>query len=169
MNQGPYAPYPQQPQAYPPYQGFAQPPPYGQPSQDEQHLNILSICTFCYAGLVALIGLFFGIYLIIGVVIAGAALSSSSTAGRTEAGVMGGVFAVIGLVAMLFTFGKASLLVWSGMSMRKRQRPTLSFVAAALACMNIPLGTTLGVFTFIVLSRPSVKALYAHAAMQRVA
>ena len=36
-----------------------------------------------------------------------------------------------------------------------------SLVIAALCCLNMPLGTVLGVFTFIVLTRDSVKAQYA--------
>ena len=31
---------------------------------------------------------------------------------------------------------------------------------ACVCCVNIPLGTALGVFTLIVLSRPGVKAIY---------
>jgi hypothetical protein len=50
--------------------------------------------------------------------------------------------------------------------LRKRRHRTLSFVMACLTCINIPLGTALGVFTLVVLSRPSVKALYDQVAMQ---
>jgi len=31
---------------------------------------------------------------------------------------------------------------------------------AAIACINMPFGTALGVFTLIVLARPTVKALF---------
>jgi hypothetical protein len=34
------------------------------------------------------------------------------------------------------------------------------FVVAAIECIFMPFGTVLGVFTIIVLSRPSVKALF---------
>ena len=176
MNQAPYGqPPPQQypPQQQPGFQGYPgsygqgyPPPQYQQrPQDDEGHLNIISICTFCYAGLVGMVGLLFSIYLIIGVIIAGSAVTSSSSASAPGAAV-GGVFIVIGGLAMLFAFGKAALLVWSGLSMRKRTRPTLSFVVACISCMNIPLGTTLGIFTIMVLNRPSVKAIYAQRAAQ---
>ena len=46
------------------------------------------------------------------------------------------------------------------MSLKKRQKRTFSFVIACICCMNIPLGTALGVFTLVVLSRQSVKAIY---------
>jgi len=152
-------------QGYPQYGAPGmQPYPYAPPNNDEQHLNVLSICTFVYAGLVALVGLFFSIYLVLGVFIAGAAATSGG-AGAAEAEVMGGVFAVIGLLLMAFAFAKAALLVMSGLGMRRRKRATLSFVTACLCCLNIPLGLTLGIFTILVLNRPSVKALYAQAAL----
>ncbi len=177
MNQGPYG---QPPQPYPQEQGYPQqqqgyPPPYGQgypppqfqqrPQDDEGHLNILAICTFCYAGLIGLFGLFFSIYLILGIVMAGSAVSTGGSSAGAEATV-GGIFIVIGALAMLFMWGKAALLIWSGLSLRKRTRPTLSFVVGCISCMNIPLGTTLGIFTIMVLNRPSVKALYAQRAAQ---
>jgi hypothetical protein len=37
----------------------------------------------------------------------------------------------------------------------------LSYFGAVLACLNVPMGTALAVFTFIVLDRASVRALYA--------
>jgi hypothetical protein len=44
----------------------------------------------------------------------------------------------------------------------------LSFVAACLTCVNVPLGTALGVFTIIVLNRASVKAMYHEAELARM-
>jgi len=42
----------------------------------------------------------------------------------------------------------------------KRRKKTFSIVVAALNCLSLPLGTILGVFTIVVLSRPSVEAIY---------
>ena len=36
----------------------------------------------------------------------------------------------------------------------------ICIVMAALACLSMPFGTVLGVFTIIVLARPSVQALF---------
>jgi hypothetical protein len=49
----------------------------------------------------------------------------------------------------------------SGLQIRKRKGRIFSFVVAGVNCMQFPFGTALGVFTFIVLSRPSVKTSYA--------
>jgi len=154
-------PPPQQQQA--PYPQYGYPPPYyaqqQQRNEDESHLNILSICHFIYAGIVGLLGLFFGIYIVLGLVMA-ASVASSGASGAAPGAAIGGIFVVIGGLAMLFTWGKAALLIVSGISMRRRRRRTLSFVVACISCLNIPMGTALGVFTLIVLNRPSVKALY---------
>ena len=40
------------------------------------------------------------------------------------------------------------------------------FVIACLACMQMPLGTILGVFTIIVLARPSVKEMFDRSSAQ---
>ena len=49
----------------------------------------------------------------------------------------------------------------SGFFLRQRRRRTFSLVMAGINCMNMPLGTVLGVFTVIVLLRESVRQAYA--------
>ena len=48
----------------------------------------------------------------------------------------------------------------SGHYIRKRKNRIFSFIISGINCMQFPLGTALGVFTFIVLSRESVKLTY---------
>ncbi len=48
----------------------------------------------------------------------------------------------------------------SGHYINKRRNKLFSYIIAGINCMQFPLGTTLGVFTFIVLSRESVKMAY---------
>jgi hypothetical protein len=164
----PYGPYTQPQQGYGPQPGYGQPPPYGsgydgqppfQPRNDDaQHLTALSICTFVYAGLVAMMGLFGLIYVVMGIVMATS--MPPGPAGGPPAAAIGGIFAVFGGIFTLVGLAMAVVLVMSGLALRKRQRRNLSFVVACLICINIPFGTLLGVFTLIVLSRASVKALY---------
>jgi len=35
-------------------------------------------------------------------------------------------------------------------------------IVAGITCLSVPIGTVLGVFTLLVLSRPSVKQMFAH-------
>jgi hypothetical protein len=146
-----YPAYPQQ--AYP-YASAAM------EAQDLGQLNTLAVLHFVYAGLLGLLGLFFGLYIVLGVVMATSAGSSGGGSGGPPPEAIGGIFALIGAVAMFLTWGKAGLLVWSGLSLRAHRRLTLSYVVACLTCLNVPIGTALGIATLMTLNRPSVKALY---------
>jgi hypothetical protein len=144
--------------------------PYASPAQslqDVQNLNLLSVLHFIYAGIFGLGGLFCAVYIVIGVMMA-TSVPSSGSAGGPPPEAIGGIFAAIGLIAMLFMWGKAALLIWSGISLRAHRRMMLSMIVAWLTCLNVPLGTLLGVFTIIVLNRPSVKAMYQEAELARV-
>lgn len=52
------------------------------------------------------------------------------------------------------------LNILSGLYLRRRKHRTFSLVVAGMNSLLIPLGTLLGVFTFVVLDRESVKELY---------
>ena len=64
-----------------------------------------------------------------------------------------GVFSVIGGIC---NFVSAS-------NLRQRRNRTLSLIVAGFNCLQVPFGTALGVFTFIVLTRDSVREVYEHA------
>ncbi|HEY3817747.1 MAG TPA: hypothetical protein VGL81_11275 [Polyangiaceae bacterium] len=160
MNQYPYPP-PNMPYAQPPpQQGYPQQPP-PPTAEDETQLNTLAICHYIYAGMLGLFGLFGLIYVVFGVILATASLGATGAghAGPPPAAI-GGVVAAIGGFITVFLWAKAACVAYSGMSLKKRQKRTFSFVIACICCVNIPLGTALGVFTLVVLSRPTVKAIY---------
>lgn len=54
----------------------------------------------------------------------------------------------------------AGLVFAAGRCIRKRTRYTFCLIVSCVSCMFMPFGTVLGVFDLIVLSRPSVKALF---------
>jgi len=148
---GPYAPR----VAYAGQHGAA---PEQPTSKDVDQLKTLGICTICYGVLFALLSLFALIYIAIGI---GIAVDPGPTApGDPDPAIVGGVFAIVGLVVMGILLVKGTLLVASGIGLTRHKWRTLSYVTAGLACMNIPLGTILGVCTIMVLSRPSVRVLY---------
>lgn len=62
-----------------------------------------------------------------------------------------GVFLVIGLI----------LNALSGFFLLRKRNRLFSIIIAGLDCLQIPFGTVLGVFTLILLSRDSVRHLYA--------
>ena len=150
--------------APPGYPAYPQPAyPYASPAteaQDIGHLNMLAVFHFVYAGLLGLLGLFFVIYIVIGVAMVTSAGSGGGASGGPPPEAIGGIFALVGVLAMFFTWGKAVLVIGSGVSLRAHRRLTLSYVVACLTCLNVPIGTALGIATIMALNRPSVKALY---------
>ncbi len=63
-----------------------------------------------------------------------------------------GVFSLIGGICNLV----------SASNLRQRRSRTLSLIVAGFNCLQFPFGTALGVFTFIVLTRDSVREAYEH-------
>src|SRR5512140_2004933 len=68
------------------------------------------------------------------------------------------VFAA-GLIVAGWAYAIAMLL--AGNYLRRRAHYTYCFTLAAISCLFMPFGTVLGVFTLVVLNRPSVRALFA--------
>ncbi len=136
------------------------PLPANQRSVDEDHLNLLSIFYFVSAGLS-----FFGILaLFADYVFLHFFFSNPVFMGNQKGGPP--PEAVFGFFLVFFMFFGALLVllailnVMTGFFLRERKHRTFSLVIAAIDCMQFPLGTALGVFTIIVLSRESVRKLY---------
>jgi hypothetical protein len=137
---------------------MSQPLSYSSASDNEQsNLNTLSIFYFILAGLNALSSLFALLYLGFGVVMALAGLGSGKKEGAAAGMGIGAFFGCIGfvLLAVIGTLGVLNYM--TGKSLRQRKRLTLCYVMAGIACLWVPFGTILGVFTFVVLSKPGVK------------
>jgi len=123
---------------------------------DRAHLKTLSICWYVFAGLSLLGALCGGIYVVVGVLMA----VVGSADNEDEAVAMGVVFGGMGLLVLLIVIPIAILNFLTAKGLAQRRRKTLIYVMAAIACTNVPLGTVLGVFTFIVMGRPTVKAAF---------
>jgi len=129
-----------------------------QVNQDLEHLKILSILFYVKAGLLALTGLFFSIYIIMGV--AFMSIDIPHKAGEPDPALFGGFFVVFGLIFIVLFGTMAFLTYWAGRNLSRHKSYTFCFVIAALVCLSMPLGTILGIFTIIVLMRDSVKAIF---------
>lgn len=127
---------------------------------DTDHLRLLSIFHFISAGL-AILGILFvvGHYFMFKTFFANPKMWESAKSGAPPVEIFYvfiWVYAVLGLWFLLS--GIANVI--SGLGMLKRKWRTFSLVVAGLNCFHMPLGTILGVFTFIVLLRDSVRELY---------
>lgn len=73
---------------------------------------------------------------------------------------VGWVLVCLGLGLMLLVWTMGILIIYSGRCLKARRKWMFSVVIAGIMCLNMPLGTILGVFTLVVLLRDSVKHLY---------
>ena len=69
---------------------------------------------------------------------------------------IGCIFGVILFLMLIFI----CLEIYAARCLKNRRHPVMIQVIAALYCLSLPWGTALGVCTFMVLSRDSVKALF---------
>lgn len=72
----------------------------------------------------------------------------------------GTLFVAIALFIMAFTWAMAVMAILTGRNLKRRSSHTFCLVIGAIECIFMPVGTVLGVFTIVVLSRPSVKAMF---------
>ena len=127
--------------------------------QDEEHLRLLRIFHNVCAGLAALFGCIPMIHLGIGLLMLLAPQTFGPGAQQPPRAV-GLILVVIGGTLILMGWTFAALLAWASRNLGRRKHYPFCFVMACLACLFMPFGTMLGVFTIIVLLRPSVKTLF---------
>lgn len=126
-------------------------------TRDGEHLRLLSIFHYIVAAITAVFALIPVIHLIIGI----AMVSGSMDHGpNPPPGWFGWLF--IAIATLLITCGlvMAACMAYAGRCLARRQRHLFCLVVAAVSCLFMPMGTVLGVFTLIVLMRPSVQALF---------
>ncbi|MEN6429734.1 MAG: hypothetical protein ABFC80_02670 [Coriobacteriales bacterium] len=124
---------------------------------DEEHLRLLSLLYKVSAVMAGLYGCFGLFYVAMGLVIA---LSESSSIGSDDIAGFA-IFLIFGLAFLGIGWGIAALRWVAGSRLKQRRSLLFCQIVAGFTCLEIPYGTAVGVLTFIVLARPSVKALFA--------
>jgi len=128
---------------------------------DEDQLNLLVIFHYVVGGMLALFSCFPIIHFGIGLAILLGAIPQQPGRGNPqEAQLVGGVFVAVASTIMLLGWTTSGLIIYAGRCLARRRRYTLCMVAAAISCLFMPFGTVLGIFTLIVLNKPSVRALF---------
>jgi hypothetical protein len=89
-------------------------------------------------------------------------VTQESVAAQLEDGARfgGWLFIIMGLAFSSVFAVMATLKLIAAGKIRERSAKTFCLVVAGLTCLGIPYGTALGVFTFVVLGRPEVDALF---------
>jgi ABC-type transport system involved in multi-copper enzyme maturation permease subunit len=125
-------------------------------NQDEEHLRMLSILHYVWGGLIGFFSVFGLLYAIFGVT----AMMFAARGHNGPPVLVGAMFLLFGLLFVLICGTISALTIWVGRNLSQRKRYTLCFVMACISCASFPLGTALGVFTLVVLLRPSVKQMF---------
>jgi Na+-driven multidrug efflux pump len=128
---------------------------------DADHLRLLSIFHYVCAGLAVLgLGFLAAHYLFLHAFLDNPEMwknqKNAAPPPREFFAIFKWFYVVFGV--WLVVSGVANVL--SGAFIGRRKHRTFSLVVAVLNCLHIPLGTVLGVFTIIVLLRPSVRDIY---------
>jgi len=129
--------------------------------EDAEHLRLLSIFYYVVAGLAALFSCIPILHLVFGVLMLTGVLPIREPGAEQMTTVMGIFFVTFSILAIAVGLAFAVLLLFTGNYLKKRVHYTFCLVMACVACVFMPFGTVLGVFTILVLVKPSVKAAFA--------
>jgi hypothetical protein len=131
-------------------------------NRDEEHLQLLAIFHYVVAGVAALFSFLPLLYTTVGAIFIFAARHGMAKPGEDlPPEFLGWIFAVLGALLFLIGIAMAICILIAGRSLALRKRYSFAFVMACIECLFIPFGTILGVFTIVVLSRESVRGLFA--------
>jgi hypothetical protein len=123
---------------------------------DEEYLKLLSLGYTISAGISAMFALFGLIYVFMGAMFGAIARMPASQQQEPPPPFVGWFLTLFGL-AFFIAFLALGLLKYKvAKSIKQKRSRTFCLVLAAISCLEIPYGTVLGVFTFIVLGRESI-------------
>ena len=129
-------------------------------NHDSEHLRLLAIFHYVVSGLAVLFSFFPLLYSAMGGFMLYAAHHPGPHNQEPPPAIVGWIFIVLGAFFFLAGVAMAICILIAGRSLARQRRYWFAFVMACIECLFMPFGTILGVFTIIVLSRESVKALF---------
>jgi hypothetical protein len=127
-------------------------------NQDGEHLRLLSVFHYVFGGVTAFFGCFPILYVVIGI----ADLAGQFGHGHRPPGsdAFGWMFVILGGTMVLLAWSLAAAMMRCGWNLAARRAYRSCQIVAVMECVLIPFGTLLGVFTIIVLMRPSVRKAF---------
>ena len=132
--------------------------PDARTSNDAEHLRLLSIFHYVVGGMTVLFALFPTLHLVMGIAMVTGRLDDGPD--PMDARFLGWFFIVVAAAMIVAGITLAVSMILTGRFLARRVNYTFCFVIAALACVIVPFGTVLGVFTIVVLQRPTVKEMF---------
>lgn len=133
-------------------------------AKTQEHLRTLSICHYVAGGLVGLSSCFSLLHIGMGVLFIVSPEAMDGAEHPPE--LFGWAFLIGGLAWLVLGWTVAILLLVAGGCLRKRKRRMFCLIAAGIGCIVVPLGTVLGVFTIVVLTKEVTKRIFESASAQ---
>jgi hypothetical protein len=127
-------------------------------NSDLEHLRLLSIFHYVVGGLAAMFALFPIFHLAIGIGMVAGRFPDPTE--QQDMQLFGWLFVAMAAMWIVAALTFAVCLILAGRFLARQSHYTFCFIIAALACAFMPFGTILGVFTIVVLVRPSVRQLF---------
>ncbi len=127
--------------------------------EDNKYLNLLSMFHYILAGITALFACLPIIHVVIGILMLSGKFVQDSGGGEPPR-IVGMLFLVMGSLFIILGWGLAICMFAAGRKLKKRRNRIFCMVVAGIECLFMPLGTVLGVFTLIVLSKDSVTEIF---------
>lgn len=137
-------------------------------NRDVQHLKLLSIFHYVVGGLMGLTACFPLIHFVVGVMMIVSPSKMAGSSGPPPPPELGWFFALIAGGAILLGWTTAICMMAAGWFLSRCKHYLFCMVMAGFACLFHPFGTVLGVFTIVVLIRPSVKQLFENGGLPRL-
>lgn len=130
--------------------------------QDIEHLRLLAIFHYLMAGIGALFSCFPMLHLAIGLAMLFAPESFEHSRHNNPQNLqfVGLLFTGIAAVLILIGWAISFCVFLAGQYLSQHRHYLFCLIIAGILCLFAPFGTVLGVFTIIVLVRPSVKPLF---------
>ena len=129
------------------------------PNQDTEQLRLLSIFHYVVAGILALFSMFPILHVVMGIAMVTGAFDNVGNGNRLPA-FFGWMFIIFPSFIILCGMAMAVCIAIAGRRLSEVRSYTYCLVVAGIECIFMPFGTVLGVFTIIILMRPTVKQLF---------
>ena len=128
-------------------------------NQDIDHLRLLSIFHYVVAGILALFSMLPVIHVALGIAMVTGAFDKFDN-GSSPPAFFGWMFVVFPLIFIVCGLAMVICIAIGGRRLGRHSGYTYCLIIAGTECFFMSFGTVLGVFTIIVLMRPSVKGLF---------
>jgi hypothetical protein len=128
-------------------------------NEDTNNIDLLSLFHYILCGITALFSCIPFIHVFVGLaIVSGKFFKDNNGSGPPSC--FGWLFVIMGAAIILIGWSTAACMIIAGRKLKKRKNRIFCTVVAGIECMLMPLGTILGVFTLIALSKDSVRELF---------